>query len=217
MEDFMKYFFLFILLGWGFFPALGQEQTKFAIDCKAYGELVKNRKLKTIVEGSLTVDTSKIGDNPLTEKALQQERRKYAEQYAPISDGLDRKKWVDKEGMKWVDEKICIPVGQRSKLFGPPGGSQLQISAWRCHNGAGKPYFNQMLFLNGKRISTTQDISPNTHSRLMLGLDRVDILTGLVVAPSPEDLQPKRGETFSIPEGEFTFVYFDCSVKQSSE
>ena len=177
-----------------------EQENWVTISCQVSGLLADKPSYRIIVDGVLVVDTNAIGRDASAEKAVQESLKAYVNKYLY--------NWTEEE-QKQALENVCIPVGQRSKIFGEADGTRLQISAWRCHNSS-SPYFYQQVILNG--LPPIGAYLKEGASRLLFGLDRVD-KPGLVSAPTAADLHPERTSPLSLPEGEFKFIYSDCKMK----
>ncbi|MFA5140325.1 MAG: hypothetical protein WC728_13925 [Elusimicrobiota bacterium] len=83
----------------------------------------------------------------------------------------------------------CSDVEIRSKVFGDPAGTRLQIIASRC--GPGGVYVGSMVTLNGLPVYAHMN---GETSRVVF---------------NEEDLRSSQ-PPITIPEGSFKFIYADC-------
>ena len=150
-----------------------------------------------------------------------------------IADGDGHMPAVIEEASKHFGSAVYVPVGVKSRRFGDPGGTELQISLWRSINKYNKAfktrsksvfvneiYGYQTLVVNGIPISAQLEMPPDktsvARSRILLGYDRLD-KPALVSAYSEDDLTLQRKSPLVLPEGEFLFVYSDCRTKFTTE
>ena len=192
----------------GAFADKDKKDVSLEAHCEARGLRFPENEWAIIVEGSFAVDPREV------------------------ADGQEHMPAVIEEAAKHPGSAVYVPVGVKSKIFGEPQGTRLQISFWRrinAHNQAFKGFAlrgkknrglyeisgYQTLVVNGIPISAQLDMPGRrrpAHNRILLGHDRLD-KPALVSAPSEEDLILQRESPVILPEGEFLFVYSDCRTK----
>ena len=176
----MKYFLF--LLTFAHFGALAEA---LDISCKLYGLNTEKNQYETVVEGQFSLDTDCIADKPNAAPFIKEAQERYP------------------------DFEVSMPLGNRSKLFRSPGGTQLGISVWIYHNDPDNPYAFQTVNLNGFRVHSSIPLD-SQYSRMIFNTDRLDN-PALVEAPSQEDLILTQ-EPIILSEGVFKFLYSDCAV-----
>ena len=180
---------------------LSESSQSVTVDCRIFGQLV-DKSQTNILNGSLEVDEDLGGINKIP----------------AVKSYL--KNLVKDLGI----DDICIPAGVRSELFGNPKGLQLKITAWKCikeeekeESGIDALYFSQKIYLNHLKDAPAivSYISPEG-GRISLNEDPTDLFTFNIKGERlPRDSQEQK--PIVLPEGQFSYIYSDCNISQTSQ
>ena len=169
----------------------------FSIECTVFGLLEQSKKYEPIVKGNLVVNEQTLNELESTSVAINRKKQIVKRYCNHITDQQQQKECAD---------RLFIPIGIRSQLFGKPEGIQLEISTWKGVGNDWPPYSNQRIIING--LPVIQASIENNVGRLTFNNDT----TASVDFSSTGELLPsyEKSPVIVIPEGQFRFINSDC-------